>query len=755
VINSDAYLYVRGEAQFIDDTTTSEGTLYAAVLASPVAHGKITQFNIAPAQALEGVDVVLTAAHIPGANQIGNLILDEPLLAVDEVHYCGQPLALVVAHQADIAHQAVQAIVIQFTEQPAILDVRQAYRLGHLLLPPRTCSWGNIAKAWSQCDVVIAGTVESGGQEHVYLETQSAWAYPTENKGLKIRAATQSPSLVQRLVARVLGLPMHQIEVEVPRLGGSFGGKKEQAKTWAILVALAAFHLQQPVKLILSRDEDMRMTGKRHSYLADFKIGLTHTGEILAYEVTFYQNAGAAADLSPAILERTLFHVTNSYFIPHVKATAISCRTHLPPNTAFRGFGVPQAVLVIEAAIAKAAEKLGVTPAVIQQKNLFKTSEQFPNGVTVTSNQIQSCWEMAGQQYEVDKLAAQIKKFNANHPFHKKGLAVIPICFGIPFNSAWLNQASTLVQINVDGSVSVNTSAIEMGQGINSKIRQTIATILSINTNRIKLDSTNTSRIANISPTAASCSADLNCQATKQASLTILARLETVIRKTLHLSSTDEITIKNEIVCVNDQATELTWSKLIPLAYFNQASLSAQSHATSHLYFNNQLKLDHNFVYYVFGTAITTATVDCLRGTYQIDSVKVVHNFGNSFNPLIDRGQIEGGIVQGIGWMTIEELIYNDKGQLLTDCLSTYKIPDIYSAPQEISVHFLEATTNNPAELFNSTAVGDPPLIYGIGAYFAIWQAMTAFRPELQLTVSTPLTPEKVLLALYSRGDKN
>lgn len=753
MILSDAYLHVRGEAQFIDDATTPKETLYAAVLASPVAHGKITQLNIAPAQDLKGVYAVLTAAHISAQNQIGNLMLDEPLLAVDEVHYCGQPLALVVAQQADIAHQAVRAITIQLAEQPAIIDVRQAYHLGHLLFPPRTLALGNVTEAWSQCDVVVAGTVETGGQEHIYLETQGAFAYPTENKGLIIRAATQSPSLIQRLVARVLGLPMHQIEVEVPRLGGSFGGKKEQAKTWATLVALAAFHLQKPVKLILSRDEDMRMTGKRHPYSADFKIGLTHTGQILAYEVTFYQNAGAAADLSPAILERTLFHATNSYFIPHVKATAISCRTNLPPNTAFRGSGVPQAILVIEAAIAKAAEKLGITAAVIQQKNLFKEGDQSPYGITVTSNQIQRCWEIAAQQYEVDKLAVQIKKFNVEHPFHKKGLAFIPICFGMPFNNAWLNQASALVHIYVDGSVSISTSAVEMGQGINSKIRQTAAKIFSINTNRIKLDSTNTSRITNISPTAASCSADLNCQATKQASLTILARLETVVRKKLHLSSADEITIKNEIVCVNGQATELTWSKLIPLAYFNQVNLSAQFHATSHFYFNKTLGADHHGGYDVFGTAITMATVDCLRGTYQIDSVRVVHNGGNRLNPLIDRGQIEGGIVQGIGWVTIEELIYNDKGRLLTDRLSTYKIPDIYSAPQEISVHFLEESANNPAKLLHPTAVGESPLIYGISAYLAIWQAMKAFRPDLPLTLSTPLTPEKVLLALYSHRD--
>ena len=754
MILSDAYLHVRGESQFIDDASIPEGTLYAAVLASPVAHGKIIQLNLAPAQELEGVYAVLTAAHIPAQNQIGNLILDEPLLAVDEVHYCGQPLALVVAKQADIAHQAVQAITTQFAEQPAIIDARQAYRLGHLLLPPRTFTLGNVEEAWSQCDVVVEGSTESGGQEHIYLETQGAFAYPTENKGLKIVAATQSPSLVQRIVARVLGLAMHQIEVEVLRLGGGFGGKEEQATVWATLVALATFHLQKPVKLILSRREDMRMTGKRHPYSADFKIGLTHTGQILAYEVTFYQNAGASADLSPAILERTLFHATSSYFIPHVKAMAISCRTHLPPNTAFRGFGAPQAVLVIETAIAKAAEKLGVNAAVIQQENLLKAGDQFPYGVTVTGNQSSYCWETATQQYEVDKLTAQIKQFNTEQAFYKKGLALIPICFGISFTSAFLNQASALVHVYVDGSVSISTSAVEMGQGVNSKIRQIAAQIFSINTNRIRLDTTSTSRIANMSPTAASCSADLNGQATKQACLIILARLEKVARKKLqlHQANEDKITIKNEIICINGQATNLTWSKLIPLAYFNRVSLSAQSHyATPHLYFNKTQEQGHPFAYYVFGTAITEATVDCLRGTYQIDSVKVVQDCGISLNPLIDRGQVEGGIVQGIGWMTIEELIYTDQGQLLTDRLSTYKVPDIYFAPQEIAVHFLEHA-NNPEGLLHSKAVGEPPLIYGISAYFAIWQAMKAFRPDLQFTCSAPLTPEKVLLALYSNS---
>nr|VFK68034.1 MAG: Aldehyde oxidase and xanthine dehydrogenase, a/b hammerhead domain [Candidatus Kentron sp. UNK]VFK73314.1 MAG: Aldehyde oxidase and xanthine dehydrogenase, a/b hammerhead domain [Candidatus Kentron sp. UNK] len=366
--NTDTVLHVRGESQFIDDIPAPEGMLHAAIFSSPIAHGKLTKLDVAAAEQAEGIHGVFTAEDIPGENQIGNIIPDEPLLATGKVVYVGQPIAIVVGESAEMARAAARMIETKFEALPAIFDARDAHARGQLIVPLRTFSLGNVDDVWQECHVVAEGTAESGGQEHIYLETQRALAYPTESGGVKVMSSTQSPNAVQSVIARVLGIPMHRIEVDVPRLGGGFGGKEEQATPWATMVALAAFRLKRPVKLVLSREEDMRMTGKRHPYSSDFKIGLTREGKILAYQVTFYQNAGAMADVSSAVLARTLLHSTNSYFVPNVKATGFSCRTNLPPNTAFRGFGGPQAIFAMESAIFKVGEEIGIEPSIIQKK---------------------------------------------------------------------------------------------------------------------------------------------------------------------------------------------------------------------------------------------------------------------------------------------------------------------------------------------------------------------------------------------------
>ncbi len=746
--NIDTLLHVKGESQFTDDLIVPEGTLHAAVFSSPIAYGKITRLNLETAKQIDGVYDILTAEDIPGDNQIGVIVPDEPLLATSVVHYIGQPIAVVIAKNADRARTAIKAIAIEFEQRSAIFDAREAYAVGQLIGSPRTLALGNLEAAWQNCDVIVAGTVESGGQEHIYLETQSVLAYPTENAGLKVISSTQSPNDVQRMIAGVLSLPMHKIEVEVLRLGGGFGGKESQATAWAVMTAFAAFKLKKSIKLVLRRDEDMRMTGKRNPYSSDFKMGLTHDGKILAYDVTFYQNAGAAADLSPAVLGRSLFHATNSYFIPHVKATGYICRTNLPPNTAFRGFGSPQAVFVIESAIFKAAEQMGVAPSFIQKKNLLQTGDEFSYGMKVENSQAARCWEMAEQRHAIEKRYQDIQNFNQSHPLQKKGMALVPICFGISFESTFMNQASALVHVYTDGSVSVSTGAIEMGQGVNMKIRQVVANIFSIPLNRVNVESSNTKRIANMSPTSASLAADLNGNATKLACLKLLERLKTYAAKKLKIDSMAELQLKDEVLYLKGKPTDLTWQGLIGEMYLNRVSLSAHAHySIPNLYFDDIKQKGRPFAYHVFGTAIVEATVDCLRGTYRIDTVKIVHDFGKRLNPLIDKGQVEGAVVQGIGWMTIEELMYADNGWLLTDTLANYTVPDIRFAP-DIQVDFLE-NSENPLGLFNSKAVGEPPFLYGIGAYFAILQAMKAFRPTLAGQFSAPFTSEKVLLSLY------
>jgi xanthine dehydrogenase large subunit len=543
---------------------------------------------------------------------------------------------------------------------------------------------------------------------------------------------------------------MHQVEVDVGRLGGGFGGKEDQANAWAAMCALATQLLRKPVKYSLHRMEDMLMTGKRHPYSADFKIGLSADFKIVAYQVVFFQNAGAAADLSPAVLERTLFHCTNSYFIPNVHAKAYSCRTHLPPNTAFRGFGGPQGMFVIESAIAKAAENLGVDAALIQKTNLIKTGEEFSFGQLAVSEAL-NCWQKAEGLYEVESIRKNTAAFNTSEKLFKKGIAVMPVCFGISFTNTMMNQGRAMVHVFVDGSVSITTGAVEMGQGVNTKILQVAAIVFGIDPGEIKLQTTSTHKIANTSPSAASATADLNGKATLMACQAIKDRLLAVAADALKIPVTD-LSLKEDHVFVRNEKCEWTWKRLVMAAFVNRVNLSEHAHyATPEIHYDKLKEKGHPFAYHVYGTAILEVTVDCLRGTYVFDAVKLVHDFGTSMNPAIDRGQIEGGVVQGIGWMTMEELVFDKEGRLRSNSLSTYKVPDIYSVPKVIEIDPLNTNQENLA-IFKSKAVGEPPLMYGIGVFFAIRNAIKAFNPAATIPFDAPMTTEKTLLALYDHS---
>jgi xanthine dehydrogenase large subunit len=744
----DPQRHVRGESQYLDDVPVQQGTLYAAVYESPLAHGVLKSLDLGAAQKAPGVVRILTAADIPGRNQIGGIVPDEPLLAEGHVHFRGQPVALVLARTEAQAHAALKLIAADIAPLPITTDPRQAAAQGELIVPPRTFRIGDSVGAFAECAHVFEGVAESGGQEHLYIETQGAYAFPTELGGVKIISSTQGPTAVQRHCAVVLGIGMHQIEVDVTRLGGGFGGKEDQATPWGCLAALGAFVVKKPMKLVLDRMADMRMTGKRHPYSSDFKIGLSADLKILAYEVTYYQNAGAAADLSPAVLERTLFHTTNAYYIPNVTATANSCRTNLPPNTAFRGFGGPQGMFVIESAITRAAEALGVLPSEIQRRNLLREGDLFPYRQPTEGCHAEQAWDTAANLFDLAGQRAVVNKFNQENQLFKKGLALMPICFGISFTKTFMNQTRALVHIYTDGSVGISTGAVEMGQGVNTKIAQVAARTLGISINRIKIETTNTTRVANTSPSAASATADLNGKATELACRALRERL-------LRHASTEfaveyeGITIENEQVLAAGIPAETTWEKLVSSAFVRRVALTENAHyATPGVHFDAGTESGHPFAYHVYGTAITTATVDCLRGTYTIDSVQIAHDFGQSFSPAIDRGQIEGGVVQGIGWMTLEEVSYNDEGRLLSNSLNSYKIPDLYAAPAVLDVHFLD-TPGHPNAILRSKAVGEPPLMYGIGAYFALRAAVQAFRPSAALPLVAPMTPERVLTSLY------
>ena len=749
--NYDSIKHVRGESHFIDDIPQLDGTLSGYVYYSPVAHGKILQIDLEEALNSSGVKGIFSAKDIPGQNQIGGVIADENLFADEILHFIGHPIALVVADTYLHAHEASKKIKTVLEKLTPVLDPREAAAKNELIIPPRKFELGNVDRVWNDCEYVIDGKAESGGQEHLYLETQGSLAAPTEYGGIKIFSATQAPTAVQRTIAAVLGLPMHKIEVDVQRLGGAFGGKEDQATAWACMASLAAFKLQTPVKLILNRQDDVRLTGKRHPYSSDYKIGLTKEGKILAYEVTYYQNAGAAADLSTAILDRTLFHCTNTYFVPNVRAVGLSCRTNIAPNTAFRGFGGPQGMFVIESAIYKAAQVMKVDAAEIQRLNLLQEGDQFTFGQKTFNCNAVKCFDKLTEKYPLEKIYQEIDEFNSKNNLVKKGAAVIPICFGISFTTTFLNQASALVHIYTDGSINISTAAVEMGQGVNAKMKRIAARTLSVDESRIKVESTNTSRVSNTSPTAASKGTDLNGFAVIDACNILNERLRKVAAEELGESDLSAITFSNEKVFYEGEPASLTFSGLVKKAYNLKISLTAQAHhSTPEIYFDTKTNKGHPFAYHVYGSAIVQVTLDCLRGTYEFDSVKVVHDFGETFHQVIDLGQAEGGIVQGIGWMTSEELMWNSEGRLLTDALSTYKIPDIHAVPKEMQIHFLENSPNDFGPL-RSKAIGEPPFMYGIGAYFALANAMNAYRPNLKIDFSAPFTPEKVLLTLYKK----
>lgn len=747
-LNIDAAHHLRGHTLYVDDLPELAGTLFAKAYYAQVAHGTITHLDYSKAEQLTGVVKILNYKDIPGENQIGGIVQDEPLLAEKEVHFIGQPILIILAKSDFIAQKALSFIECKIKEKRIIIDPKEAKEAGELLVAPRTFSMGDTKAAFENCTYIFEGKANTGGQEHLYLETQGAYAIPQGNGSLKIHSSTQGPTQVQKTVARVLGCSMNRVEIDVNRIGGGFGGKEDQASMWGAMVALAAKITDKPVKYILERDEDLQMTGRRHPYKSDYKIGLDENYKITAFEADYYQDGGASTDLSPAVLERTLFHATNSYFIPNTELTAYCCRTNVPPNTAFRGFGGPQGMFVIEAAIHHAAKSLGVTPETIQEKNLLIDGDEFPYGQIVAESEAKNCWQQASKRYQLNQLKKEIADYNKNNQYSKKGMAVMPLCFGISFTNTPMNHARALLHVYSDGSVGISTGAVEMGQGVNSKMVQVAAQAFGIPPTQIKLESTNTTRVANTSPTAASATADLNGKALQDACDQVLKRLKKALRKEWRLTDSEVIVFVGNKAQTLDKKHSITWEGLIDTAFLQRVNLSAKGHyATPIIHFDKSKEKGHPFAYHVFGTAIVCCTVDCVRGTYDFDAVKIVHDFGTSMNKAVDLGQIEGGLVQGMGWMTMEDVVYNEKGQLKSHSLANYKIPDIHFAPKDLQVQFLDTPGGGPA-ILKSKAVGEPPLMYGIGAYFALYNAILAYNPKADLAYVSPMTTERVLMGL-------
>ena len=744
----DAELHTRGESLYVDDVPEPSGMLHAVIYSSPIAHGRFDALELDRALAADGVVDIITADDIPGENQVGPVVEDEPLLSEGELNFQGHPIAIVVAETHEDATHARGLIDAEFTEKEAVVTAREAHDRGDILGTPRTFAMGDVDDAFDDCDVVVEGRADCAGQEHLYLETQRARAVPTEGDRLRVYSSTQSPYAVQESAARVIGVAEHKVEVDVIRLGGAFGGKEDQATHWACMSALASELLDAPVQLVLHRVDDMKMTGKRHPYSADYKMGLDDDGNIVAYEVRHYQNAGAKTDLSLAVLERTLFHSTNAYYIPNVRAYAASCQTNIPPNTAFRGFGGPQGMFAIESALTDAAEELGISREEIQRNNLLDEGQSFPYGQRAERCRAQKTWDRADEAFDLDEMRADARAFNDEHDAKKKGVAAMPVCFGISFTGTFLNQASALLHVYTDGSVSLSTGGVEMGQGVNSKLINIAARALGISTDRIKVETTNTTRIANMSPSAASATTDLNGGATILAAEELLGRFREMIAREMGIQDDENIAFDDEQVLYRGKETDWDWERVVEQAYLSRISLSAQAfYATPNIWFDKDNEEGRPFAYHVYGAAFFEVTVDTLRGTYDIEAARLAHDLGRTVNKLVDIGQIEGGLAQGIGWMTLEELAYGDDGELLSSALSTYKTPDGYFMPDELDVEWIE--DENPEGPYGSKAVGEPPLMYGIGAYFAIRDAMRAFDADADFPFDAPLTPEKVLLQLH------
>jgi xanthine dehydrogenase large subunit len=567
-----------------------------------------------------------------------------------------------------------------------------------------------------------------------------------------VLSSTQSPYVGQRTIAAVLGLPLHQIEVDVRRLGGAFGGKEDQATPWACMAALAAHLLGRPVEIVLSRAEDLLMTGKRHAYRSDFKIGVAANGKILAFEVKHYQNAGAACDLSLAVLGRTLFHTTNSYAIPNVRVWGAPCKTNIPPATAFRGFGGPQGMFVIESAITRAAEALGLDRETVQERNLLRPGDAFPYGQVASTVRIRECWRELDAAFGLAATRDRIDAWNREHPIVKKGFAVMPVTFGISFTATFMNQANALLHVYTDGSVSLSTGGVEMGQGLAANLAAVASRALGIHPERVRVESTNTRRIANMSASAASSTTVLNGNATLRAADQLRGRLLALAGETLEVDPA-RVGITGERVTVDGAPSDWDWERLVAVAYTSRVGLSAHGfYATPGIHYDPGTHRGSPFAYHVCGAALLEVTVDCLRGIYIVDAVRVVHDLGRPLNRRVDVGQLEGGLAQGLGWMTMEDLRYDGEGRNLSAALATYKVPDVFSTPRELDLRFLESDAEG-AGPYHSKAVGEPPLMYGLGVVFAIRRAMAAFRPSRELPFTAPMTPERVLLQMQGGED--
>lgn len=748
--HESAELHVSGEAIYTDDLPELAGTLHCALGLSQRAHANIISMDLSAVRSSPGVVDVMIAADIPGRNDCGPIIHDDPILADGLVQCVGQPVFAVIADSYDAARRAAQKVNVEYEDLPAIRTPKEALLKKSFVVPPIHRQTGEPDKKLATAPHRLKGEMDIGGQEQFYLEGQISYAIPKERGSIHLYCSTQHPTEMQHLVAEALALTSSQVTVEVRRMGGGFGGKESQSAMFACIASIAAHRLQQPIKLRLDRDDDFMATGKRHCFYYDYDIGYDNEGRILAAKITLVSRAGYSTDLSPPVVTRALCHFDNAYYLGDVSISAMCGKTNTQSNTAFRGFGGPQGAIAIEYFIDDIARNLGKDPLDVRKLNFYGINERntTPYAQVIKDNIIHELVDELEQSSDYRQRKDKIREFNLQSPILKKGIALTPVKFGISFNVVHFNQAGALVHIYTDGSILVNHGGTEMGQGLHTKVVQVVAHTLGVSSNTVSATATVTDKIPNTSATAASTGTDLNGKAAEDAALQIKARLAAFAAE-IFGGSADDIQFTNDTVSADGQS--MAFSDLVQQAYVARVQLWSDGfYATPGINWDRETLSGSPFQYFAYGASVSEVIIDTLTGEWKLLQTDLLHDVGNSINEVIDIGQVEGGFIQGMGWLTLEELHWNDSGRLMTHAPSTYKIPAVNDCPLKFNTR-LYKNQNRADTIMRSKAAGEPPLLLAFSVLFAIRDAIASLGDyRINPPLEAPATPEKILSAVMT-----
>lgn len=750
VPHESAHAHVTGDALYTDDLSGRfPGLLHAWPVMATDAHARLLGLNMEAAIRLPGVHSVLTAADVPGDNDTGCNRHDEPLFP-SEVMYHRQPVAWVLGDTLEASRVGASAIHAEYKPCPAILTIPEAIAAGCFLTDPLRIARGDLS-AITASPICFTGELQIGGQEHFYLETQCALARWDESGGIVVDSSTQHPSETQDVIARVLGIPWHRVTVQCLRMGGAFGGKEVQANPWAAVAALGAWKTKRPVRVRLPRSLDMALTGKRHPFLARYQAGFCEDGRLQGVKIELYSDGGWSLDLSAPVMSRAMFHVDNAYYLPAAEITGRVCQTHKTSQTAFRGFGGPQGMIVIEEIMAQAARRLGLPPDIVRERNFYREGDATHYGQTVKHPaRMQQIWETLKVSSSFESRRKGIAEFNQQHRHRKRGIAITPVKFGISFTATFMNQAGALVMVYRDGSVQVNHGGTEMGQGIHTKIAQIAAEGLGVELGAIRVMPTRTDKVPNTSATAASASTDLNGAAVLNACNQLQQRLQPIAGMILDCDPAEVRFAKSLVFSQGNPDYAIPFGQVAAAAYRARVPLFAQGfYQTPDLYYDPATLSGKPFHYYAWGAAVSEVEIDAFTGDCQVLRVDILEDAGASVSPVIDRGQIEGGFMQGLGWLTIEELLWDTQGRLATGSASTYKLPAWSELPDVFNVNFLKHA-DDPDVIFGSKAVGEPPFMLALSVREAIRDAISACGSGEPATLDSPLTPERIFFAIQA-----